>query len=255
MKRKSLELWTNDPRHRMSSSPQTVGPPAQRTAEWDCSLHHGGVEDSKFDAADMPPLWESHSHKSGAGTERSRVISPVSNARNQINAVIEAGLGAHIALFANVINLASHMRISVNQMDLVRIRKVVSFPHQSAAAAHVLNTKQELLQVPFHKLIHNVKTRWNSTWSVILSSRQLFTLHWQTTQEKYQKRFHLVWFWFEKLQRRSSGCSNSSKPLQSYWALKPRHLCLWSHLWKQGLCNPCPEERMKGPETETLRPT
>ena len=91
------------------------------------------------------------------------------NAKNQVNAVIEAVLGPQIGCFAHVINLASQGGISVNQMDrlLGRIRKVVSFFHRPITAARVLKTKQEILQLPTHKLIHDFTTRWNSTYDIL----------------------------------------------------------------------------------------
>ena len=77
--------------------------------------------------------------------------------------MIEARLGPQIAFFAHVINLASQRGISVNQM----FRKVVSLFHRSTTAAHVLMTKQEMLQLPTHKLIHDVTTTWNFTYDML----------------------------------------------------------------------------------------
>ncbi|KAL0184383.1 hypothetical protein M9458_020079, partial [Cirrhinus mrigala] len=50
---------------------------------------------------------------------------------------------------------------------LGRIRKVVSFFHRSTTAAHVLKTKQEMLQLPAYKLIHDDTKRWNSTYDML----------------------------------------------------------------------------------------
>ncbi|CDQ83883.1 unnamed protein product [Oncorhynchus mykiss] len=54
---------------------------------------------------------------------------------------------------------------------LGRIRKVVSFLHRSTTATHVLNTKQEMLQLPTHKLIHHVTTTWTSTYDIYLEQQ------------------------------------------------------------------------------------
>ncbi|XP_040188247.1 E3 SUMO-protein ligase ZBED1-like [Rana temporaria] len=127
------------------------------------------------------PLYESHTsaHLAQVLTEavdewklkRPSTNIPVTtdNAKNQVNAVIEAGLGPQIGCFAHVVNLASQKGISVSRMDrlLGRIRKVVSYFHRSTTAAHVLKTKQEMLKLPKHKLINDVPTRWNSTYDML----------------------------------------------------------------------------------------
>ncbi len=87
------------------------------------------------------PLFESHTTTNLAQAvtaavdewklERPNSNIPVTtdNAKNQVNAVKEAGLGPCIPCFAHVINLASQKGISVNQMDRLvwKIKKVVSF--------------------------------------------------------------------------------------------------------------------------------
>ncbi|RXN15602.1 zinc finger BED domain-containing 1-like protein [Labeo rohita] len=46
---------------------------------------------------------------------------------------------------------------------LGRVRKVVTFFHRSTTAAAVLKEKQVMLQLPLHKLVQDVATRWNSS--------------------------------------------------------------------------------------------
>lgn len=59
--------------------------------------------------------------------------------------------------------------MSVNPISrlLAKIRKVVSFFHKSTTAAHVFKTKQEMLDLPNHKLIEDVPTRWNSSHDMV----------------------------------------------------------------------------------------
>lgn len=44
---------------------------------------------------------------------------------------------------------------------------MVAFFHRSTTAAHALKTKQEMLELPVHKLIHDVTTRWNTTYDML----------------------------------------------------------------------------------------
>ncbi|XP_038141291.1 E3 SUMO-protein ligase ZBED1 [Cyprinodon tularosa] len=99
----------------------------------------------------------------------SRPYAPVpvttDNARNIANAVIAARLSPHIRCCARTINLAAQKGMGVNQMSrlLDRVRKIVTFFHRSAAAAAVLKDKQKMLQLPSHKLVQDVATRWNQS--------------------------------------------------------------------------------------------
>lgn len=91
------------------------------------------------------------------------------NARNIVNAISEAGLGPQIGCFAHTLNLASQKATGINQVSrlLGRIRRVVSFFHRSTTAAHILQTKQEMLNVQKHTLIHDVPTRWNTSYDMV----------------------------------------------------------------------------------------
>lgn len=115
------------------------------------------------------PLYESHTGTNLAqaliaAVEEWKLDRPSSNipittdnAKNKVNAEIEATLGPKIACFAHVINLASQRGISVNELDrlLGIIRQVVSFFHRSTTAVHVLKTEQKMSQLPTHTLIHD----------------------------------------------------------------------------------------------------
>ncbi len=128
------------------------------------------------------PIYESHTseHLSEMLTdavaewklERVNSIIPVTtdNAKNIVNAIdLAAGLGPQIGCFAHTVNLAAKSAISLNQVSrlLGKVRKVVSFFHRSTTAAHALKTKQGMLELLVHKLIHDVITRWNSTYDML----------------------------------------------------------------------------------------
>lgn len=87
------------------------------------------------------------------------------NAHNMDVAVREAGLELHIKCFAHTTNLATQAGLSVVRVSrlLGRVRRVAAFFHRSTAAAAVFTSKQKQLQLPSHKLIMDVPTRWNSS--------------------------------------------------------------------------------------------
>lgn len=84
-------------------------------------------------------------------------------------AVKEAELSPHIRCFAHTLNLASQAGLKVNAVSrlLGRVRRVASFFHRSSTATAVLTTKQKLLNLPVHKLIIDVVTRWNSSLDMV----------------------------------------------------------------------------------------
>lgn len=43
----------------------------------------------------------------------------------------------------------------------------MSFIHRSPTAAHILDSKQEMLNIPKYTLIHDVTTRWNSSYDML----------------------------------------------------------------------------------------
>ncbi len=91
------------------------------------------------------------------------------NAKNTVNAVSEAGPSPQIGCFAHTINLASQKAAGLNQVSRVlgQVRGIVSFFHRIPTAAHVLESKQEMLNVPKHTLTQDVTTRWNSSYDML----------------------------------------------------------------------------------------
>lgn len=103
-----------------------------------------------------------------------RVFNPAittDNASNVVNAVKIAELFPHIRCFAHTINLAAQKGLRVSQVDklLGKLRAVVGFFHRSSVAYSKFKSNQLLLQQPAHKLIQDVKTRWNSSYDMIRS--------------------------------------------------------------------------------------
>ena len=91
------------------------------------------------------------------------------NASNMTIAAAETKYSKHIKCFAHTINLASQRALSVNQVSrlLDRVKNIVCFFHRSSTATTLLKDKQTLLNIPHHKLINDVPTRWNSSYDML----------------------------------------------------------------------------------------
>lgn len=91
------------------------------------------------------------------------------NASNIMSGVKIADLFPHVTCFAHTLNLATQRGLKVPQMErlLGRVRKIVTFFHKSTTATAMLKAKQLLLQIPTHRLILDVSTRWNSTFDML----------------------------------------------------------------------------------------
>uniref|UniRef100_A0A8C4N752 Zinc finger BED domain-containing protein 1-like n=1 Tax=Eptatretus burgeri TaxID=7764 RepID=A0A8C4N752_EPTBU len=127
------------------------------------------------------PLHESHSGTNIADIltdavekwhlERPHTLLPVvaDNNRNMDVAIHESGLKPHIKCFAHTVNIATQKGMKVPQMSrlLGRIRHVVSFFRRNSNAAVMLKSKQDLLQLPKHKLNQNVLTHWNNQYDMV----------------------------------------------------------------------------------------
>jgi hypothetical protein len=86
------------------------------------------------------------------------------NASNMTVAAKEAGCEPHIGCFAHTLNLACGKALKMPAVSklLARIRRIVAYFHRSAIGTTSLKEKQILLNLPEHKLIIDVQTRWNS---------------------------------------------------------------------------------------------
>ncbi|XP_050957167.1 E3 SUMO-protein ligase ZBED1-like [Labeo rohita] len=85
------------------------------------------------------------------------------NAANMSVAAELAGM-LHFRCFAHTLNLASQRALKLPAVArlLGRVRRISTFFKRSITASHVLRQKQKLLELPEHKLITDVVTRWNS---------------------------------------------------------------------------------------------
>lgn len=75
----------------------------------------------------------------------------------------------HVRYFAHTLNLASQCALKLPAVArlLGRVRRVTGFFHRSAIGLHTLQEKQKLLELPAHRLITDVSTRWNSAHNMV----------------------------------------------------------------------------------------
>ena len=127
------------------------------TAEWEIKSHD----------LQTCPLKISHT-RVNLGGELKEVVAVWKLERDNVRNTV-AGLEPQMGCFFHIINLAPQKAMSVNPISrlLAMIRKMVSFFPKSTNAAHVFKTKQEMLELPNHKLIQDVPTRWNSSHDMV----------------------------------------------------------------------------------------
>lgn len=91
------------------------------------------------------------------------------NASNMDKAGIMFKTECHIKCYAHTLNLAVQKSLKVKQVShiLSRMRKIVAFFHQSSVATAKLREQADILQLPAHKLLIDMPTRWNSAYDMV----------------------------------------------------------------------------------------
>ena len=91
------------------------------------------------------------------------------NASNMIVAGKEFGTTLHVPCFAHTLNLACTKALKINSVAklLGKMRNIVRYFHKSPQALVILKEKQKMLQLPDHKLVIDVQTRWNSALDMV----------------------------------------------------------------------------------------
>lgn len=95
-----------------------------------------------------------------------KVVCGVTDSASNMNLALKITKWSHLPCFAHTLNLivqgafAADDQLSSLQ---VKCKHIVSYFHRSVKASDRLATVQKQLNLPTHKLIEEVETRWNST--------------------------------------------------------------------------------------------
>lgn len=91
------------------------------------------------------------------------------NAANMTKAEELLQCELHLGCYAHTLNLAVQKCLGVQSVAriLARVKRIVGFFHRSSVDAAMLKSQSTLLEVPYHKLVMDVCTRWNSAYDML----------------------------------------------------------------------------------------
>lgn len=91
------------------------------------------------------------------------------NAANMTKAEELLQCELHLGCYAHTLNLAVQKCLGVQSVAriLARMKRIVGFFHRSSVAAAILKSQSTLLELPYHKLVMDVCTRWNSAYDML----------------------------------------------------------------------------------------
>ena len=100
----------------------------------------------------------------------SKVHCVITDNASNIKGAIRINKWDHLACFAHTLNLIVTCSIEkVQEVSSVvqEVKNIVSFFHKSSKASDKLKLIQARLNIPEHKLVQHVQTRWNSSYYML----------------------------------------------------------------------------------------
>ena len=103
------------------------------------------------------------------GLESADLIAATTDNASNIKAALDILQCLHMPYFSHVLNLAVEKAMAVPGVSraLARCRQLTSHFHRSTNASYVLKRKQADLHSVQHNLLHDVVTRWNSSYYMV----------------------------------------------------------------------------------------